>query len=125
MKPIERVKKVIDLKGLSISAFEKAVGLSNNSIQVAIKRNANLKDETLNSILNAFPEVDPTWLLTGKGEMMAGEKEKAPDDMEAFLKRMDLKMERALGYLARLDMHSDEIKEGIEQTKQEVIKHRP
>lgn len=70
MKPIERVKIIIHHYGLSISAFEKKTGLSNNSIQTAIKRNSNLKDETLNTILKKFPQIDPTWLLTGQGSMI-------------------------------------------------------
>ncbi len=70
MKPIRRVKKIISYLGISISAFEKSVGLSNNSIQTAIKRNSNLKDETLNSILSKYTEVSPEWLLTGEGEML-------------------------------------------------------
>lgn len=69
-KPIERVQEIITDERLSISAFEKACGLSNNSIQTAIKRNSNLKDETLNSILNAFPRYSATWILTGKGEKL-------------------------------------------------------
>ncbi|MFW2137141.1 S24 family peptidase [Chryseobacterium sp. TY4] len=67
-KPIERVSVIISEERLSISAFEKACGLSNNSIQTAIKRQANLKDETLNTILNTFPRYNPTWVLMGKGE---------------------------------------------------------
>lgn len=69
-KPIERVQEIITNERLAISAFEKACGLSNNSIQTAIKRKSNLKDETLNSILSAFPKYNPTWILTGKGEKL-------------------------------------------------------
>lgn len=69
MKPIERVRIIINKSRLSVSAFEKKVGLSNNSIQIALKRNSNLKDETLNNILNVFHDINPAWLLTGKGEM--------------------------------------------------------
>ena len=69
-KPIERVQEIISKERLAISAFEKACGLSNNSVQTAIKRKSNLKDETLNSILNAFPKYNPTWILTGKGEKL-------------------------------------------------------
>ncbi|APD06889.1 hypothetical protein UJ101_01370 [Flavobacteriaceae bacterium UJ101] len=69
MKPIDRVKIIINKNRLSISAFEKKVGLSNNTIQIALKRGSNLKDETLNSILNVFPDINPTWLLTGRGNM--------------------------------------------------------
>ncbi len=68
-KPIDRVRIIIDSKRLSVSAFEKVIGMSNNSIQQALKRGANLKDETLNNILNAYPEISAQWLLTGKGSM--------------------------------------------------------
>jgi len=71
MKPIERVKKLIDYLDISISAFEKATGMSNNSIQTAIKRVSNLKDDTLNSILITYPDVSAEWLLTGKGSMFS------------------------------------------------------
>lgn len=64
-KPIDRVKTIIDNEQLSISGFEKAIGMSNNSIQTALKRRSNLKDDTLNSILTRFPDYNPTWLLTG------------------------------------------------------------
>jgi transcriptional regulator with XRE-family HTH domain len=70
MKPIERVKKVIELHKMSVSAFEKATGMSNNSIQTALKRNSNLKDDTLNSILNRFTDISAEWLLTGNGSML-------------------------------------------------------
>lgn len=69
-KPIDRVEMIIKDRNLSISAFEKATGMSNNSIQTAIKRRSNLKDESLNSILNAFPEYSAGWLLTGKGNKL-------------------------------------------------------
>ncbi len=68
-KPIERVAQIIEQSKISISAFEKECGLSNGSIQSAIKRNTNLKDETLNSILKSYPDVSAEWLLTGKGSM--------------------------------------------------------
>ncbi|MFO7864375.1 MAG: hypothetical protein R6U85_10270 [Salinivirgaceae bacterium] len=69
MKPIERVKKIIDYYGISIAGFEKKIKVSNNSIQIALKRNTSLKDETLIKILEAFPDVSPMWLLIGDGEM--------------------------------------------------------
>lgn len=69
-KPINRVKDIIEYYKLNISNFEKEVGLSNNSIQTAIKRESNLKDETLNTILNRFDDISAEWLLTGNGEML-------------------------------------------------------
>jgi len=69
MKPIERVKEIIQYYGLSISGFEKKIHMSNNSIQTAIKRTASLKDDTLINILKAFPDISPEWLLMGNGKM--------------------------------------------------------
>lgn len=68
-KPIDRVRLIIKSEELSVSSFEKKIGLSNNSIQQALKRSTNLKDETLNNILNSFPDISAEWLLTGKGSM--------------------------------------------------------
>lgn len=84
MKPIERVKEIIKFYNLSISAFEKRTQMSNNSIQTAIKRVANLKDDTLNNILKAFPDISAEWLLTGKGTMFRKEtpyQNTNPDDV--------------------------------------------
>ena len=73
MKPIERVEKLMKIKDLTVSGFEKTVGVANGTLVAALKRKSNLKDETLNSILNAFPEVSPEWLLTGNGSTFRGE----------------------------------------------------
>ncbi|TDD77083.1 hypothetical protein [Flavobacterium caseinilyticum] len=70
MKPIDRVEKLIKFKGISISAFEQETGMSNNSIQTAIKRQSNLKDSTINSILDTYKDISPIWLLRGEGEML-------------------------------------------------------
>lgn len=54
----------IEQKGLSVSAFEKASGLSNGYIR-NIK--GNFGGSKLEGILNAFPELSKEWLFYGKG----------------------------------------------------------
>lgn len=76
MASIHRIKDIIDHYRLAVSAFEKRIGVSNNSIQVAIKRNASVKDDVLNKVLNSFEQINPLWLLTGKGNMLIGESPK-------------------------------------------------
>ena len=63
----ERLTQFIKYKGISRLAFEKACGLSN-----AYTRNIrdNMGREKLDQILNAFPEINKTWLITGEGEML-------------------------------------------------------
>ena len=72
MKAIHRIRDIIDHYNLSVSAFEKSIDLSNNSIQIALKRKASVKDTVLNKILETYPDINPVWLLTGKGDMLEG-----------------------------------------------------
>ncbi len=70
MKTIERVKQYIDFKGYSNSFFEKENSLSNGYIATQLKRNADLGEGVLNKIINNCLDINPIWLLTGKGNML-------------------------------------------------------
>lgn len=70
MKAIERVKQYIDFKGFNNSSFEKENELSNGYIAIQLKRNADLGEGVLNKILDNCLDVNPEWLLTGKGPML-------------------------------------------------------
>jgi len=66
----ERIKQLIDYKGISVMGFEKKINAGNNSIGTAIKRKSNLSGDILSKILNVYDYINPKWLLTGKGEML-------------------------------------------------------
>lgn len=66
----KRVEQVIVYNNLNIKSFEDKIDVSNNSIGAAIRRKASFKSNVLNKILNSFPDINPTWLLTGKGNMI-------------------------------------------------------
>ena len=72
----KRVEELISFKNLKISSFEEKIGVSNNSIGTAIRRKASFKSNVLNKILNSFPDINPTWLLTGKENMLLNEQKK-------------------------------------------------
>lgn len=63
----KRVLKIIQINNMNIRSFEERISVSNNSIGTAIRRKASFKSNVLNKILISFPEINPTWLLTGKG----------------------------------------------------------
>lgn len=69
MKPIERIELIINRLSIPISEFERVIGVSNNSIGAAIRRKTSIKDETINSILKAYPKLNSRWLLLGEGDM--------------------------------------------------------
>lgn len=70
MTTVERLKKYIDYKGISLHAFETAIGASNGHISRQIKTSGNLGSIFIERILEKFPDLNPEWLLTGKGEML-------------------------------------------------------
>ena len=63
----ERLLKFIKQQGLSVSAFEAKVGLSNGSVS---RTNDNMRRRTVEAIVSAFPQLNETWLLTGEGNML-------------------------------------------------------
>ena len=67
---LQRLKKFIEFKKLSISSFEKSVGFSNGSFASQLKNNKTIGVDKLEKILNVYPELSSEWVLTGKGDMI-------------------------------------------------------
>lgn len=72
-KPVERIKIFATMSNLKIAKFERMIGVNQNTIQTAIKRNSNMSDETLSKIIVKFPNLNINWVLTGKGKMLLSE----------------------------------------------------
>jgi len=66
----ERVKQIVDYKEISVKRFERKIGTGNNSISMGIKNKSNLSGNILIKILNSYSDINPVWLLTGKGKML-------------------------------------------------------
>lgn len=64
-----RIKQYLDLKGISVRAFELKCGFSNGSFASQLKNGKTIGIDRLENILNAFPDINIEWLLTGKGSM--------------------------------------------------------
>ena len=67
---LERIKQFIDYKRIAISAFEKSIGMSNASFGKSLKTGGTIGGDKLENILTTYPEINPVWLMTGKGEML-------------------------------------------------------
>lgn len=66
----DRIKELIEYKGVSINKFAEKVGASNSYFNKVIKNNTTIGSDKIENILHAFPEVNPTWLIMGKGKMI-------------------------------------------------------
>ena len=75
MKSIERLIQYIDFKGVNKMNFELNNGLSNGYLGKQLSRNADLGEGILVKILENCPDINPNWLLTGKGNMLNSESE--------------------------------------------------
>lgn len=67
---LERLKEYIDSKGISVSAFEKSIGMSNASFGKSLKNKGAIGTDKLENILTVYPDLSPDWLLTGRGDMI-------------------------------------------------------
>jgi len=67
---VEKLKEYLDFKGLSVSFAEKEVGLSNGSLSKPFNAKTTIKTDTLEKFLIKYSEINPEWLLTGKGDML-------------------------------------------------------
>lgn len=68
-----RIKEYIDFKGISISAFEKSIGMSNASFSKQLKNKGAIGTDKLENILITYPDISPSWLITGEGNMLKHE----------------------------------------------------
>ncbi len=67
---LERIKQFIDQEGISVSAFEKSVGFSNGAFASQLKNKKTIGVDKLENILNNFPQLNPSWILTGEDDMI-------------------------------------------------------
>lgn len=74
----QRLEAFIKMKKISVRKFEQRAGLSNGYMS-QLRRSPTA--EKIESIIDAFPELNRLWLLTGEGDMMVSDWGAAP--MEA------------------------------------------
>lgn len=65
-----RIKQYLDFKGISNRQLELSTGMSNGSFSSQLKRNKTIGVDRLENILNTYGDINPEWLLTGKGSML-------------------------------------------------------
>lgn len=70
MKAINRIFEYISAKGLKPTRLEKEIGLSNGYLRTQERRDADLGEGVLLKILDYCLDLNPVWVLTGKGNML-------------------------------------------------------
>lgn len=70
MSIVKRIKEYLDFKGITNQKFEIEVGYSNGAFGTQLKNDKSIGSDKLENILNAYSDINPEWLLTGKGSML-------------------------------------------------------
>lgn len=78
MKAIERLYQYLEYKNLKPTALEKEIGLSNGYIGNQKKRNADMGEGVFLKIIDYCRDINPTWLLTGNGQMIQKNESEKP-----------------------------------------------
>jgi len=72
MKIIDRIILFIRHKRLSMRAFDMSIGVGNGYTSKQSKSNASVGSDVLERIIDVYPDLNPLWLITGKGDMILG-----------------------------------------------------
>ena len=86
-----RIELIIKYYNMSYNSFAKSLGLANGTgIKTMIDNNRNPQNQTLNKIVNTYPEIDMNWLRTGTGQMISNlpESMSGNDDLTVTAKQV-------------------------------------
>ena len=70
MNIIDRIKLIIEYKGISVRKFCIEVGIANGFFDKV----KDIGSDKLMKILNTYPDINPIWLLSGEGQMLKSDK---------------------------------------------------
>jgi phage repressor protein C with HTH and peptisase S24 domain len=71
----ERIGEYMAKKGISYYAFENSIGASRGSISKAVKEGKSIGSQVLENITTIYTDLNPTWLLTGQGDIFLNNEE--------------------------------------------------
>jgi len=104
MKEIaERIKKLRSELGMTQSEFARRLGISQRALSHYERGDRQIPLNLIQKILKEFPEVNPLWLLEGRGDMFDEERAKYVESIEKRLapgKVMRVKWLPIVGYVS-------------------------
>ena len=73
---LERIKKIANHEGISITALEQKIGASKGVLSRAINNGTDIQYKWVQILVENYPHYSTDWLLTGKGEMLKSTNDK-------------------------------------------------
>ncbi|WP_143961620.1 hypothetical protein [Litoribacter populi] len=79
---VDRIGEFAKVRNISIRKIEHAIGASNGTLSKSIGKERDIQTRWLAKFMVEFPEVNPTWLLTGKGSVLLNSEGHQPPRMD-------------------------------------------
>lgn len=79
---LQRLAKFADSQEISRRKFELSIGMSVGHMEKNLKKNSSLGTNYIESVLNIYPNLNPAWLLTGKGQMLLNPEKQPSENTE-------------------------------------------
>lgn len=70
---LDRISKISENEGITVTSLEKAIGASKGVLSRAIAKKTDILSKWTQAIIENYPQYSANWLLTGKGSMLRGE----------------------------------------------------
>ena len=105
MEIIERINKIIEKEGLTVSSFARKLGVVDQTIRgIVVQRRNKPGFDLIVRILQTFNWLSAEWLILGEGEMEKKENVPSVDNKSAeslkdlilYLKEKDVKIEKLI-----------------------------
>jgi len=107
MSTVENIYQFIDYKGISVNGFSKKLLVSNGYFAKQKGSNGAISSKILEKIVNKYSEINPDWLLTGRGEMLR-------EDVKKEVKR-SVSVEKSTDCEKKLSEKEQQINKLLEQ----------
>ncbi|MEN9919299.1 MAG: hypothetical protein RL662_1735 [Bacteroidota bacterium] len=122
---VQRIKEYIEYKRISIRKFEESIGFSNGAFSNQYKNRKAIGVDRVEKIVQVYTDLDPAWLITGKGSMLINryadaEGVHSPNRVSESDIEYGNKENYQLKYIYELERQLDLLRKDIKQ-KQEII----
>lgn len=77
-----RIRELMEMDGLNATEFSKKVKINSSVVSNILNAKNQPSFDVIQKIILAYPEVDVSWLMTGRGDMFGGEM--APEEESLF-----------------------------------------
>lgn len=73
MKILHRLNQFVQRRSVNLDKLDSQLNRENSLFNSEIQEDGSVSAEVLENICKSYPELNPIWLLTGKGEMLTSD----------------------------------------------------